>query len=1855
MAFWIGSTGGGTAVPSVLSIREQVYSPAYGEEIDAKFIYQLLPSFYRTLMDDQAIFSNIWEGVMHRLSADSLNLWQTDYSKSLSDVPTHSQRKWLKYDFTKVVDFTIDPSLTTENFGSDQFVYSPSYIKGSWASRIGGPDLAVVPLTSELDHDCSLSWSTNFMSATAIDTNSAALFGYYYSGTSATTLSNALFVGIQGPQSGSSGDNASLIVGQVSSSGAITIRRSGPIIPKAAGKKLRLAGAYSASDTSLRGTVYDREYTKASGTASTAPDTDSDGYTAELTDSSKNFDDLGVIPGDLIYYDGDAYEIATVSGSVLTTTLEQLPSGASSISYTVVGEKLLGSAYINLRSMAGDYKFKVNSFGTSCLDLTAASGLFGTASDYSKAQNKSISGTTDGWSYLDPTVDTDLLSIPRLQTTLTETLAPSDYLYGGTDYDIKGKVVQFAEPPATALYAEYSAYDERRVESNFGVNVGLTGESTEDYLGKVKGLYYSYFTGPTVSSLKRGTHIHIGLPVANHAGTVTAINEDYSGVFGRITIGTKGYLYPLAAGTQLEVGDEVEQFQPLCDGIYYQDYVESPTWFADSGVVFDHEIQKYHAFRISMNLDVFDPTLIGNAAAFIRAVKPTWKNGLLQAYMADFDDIDVEDGIHIRPSMGIVDTFGGFPDPYYDSAYLVDSDIDYDWLYDSATTHHEWEKAGGALHESSYDATRSLFWKGTAEASRWLTGILNVEDIVGTPENRVDSDGAGFRYKEDADGPCRFVRLLGREVASGTCSIDDGTSHAPSHLVTVSGATFNTSGTDDYIPSDGSGVPIRAHVRIMLKKADGSEYASTTVTEVVSDTEIKVLSAGCSPENRAIPSGISGESGLLFEIRSSGPSGKMLFDGMVEASGVFGGGGSDVTSFTTSGSSANFTSLIEVDGSSVPVETTYLAIHATNIASSGFTESKDVYIAKVASVASATELVLEGTPTGYYAGTAPSSFGSGYRWELFRCPNTRLVLGDGTPTRSTGVLTEEDTKISDSTVSTIGSLQTDIQLRYFPAGRLHALNMHSATSDPVESWGDLHTRNCIAMFKTVSHGLGTGAWARSTGIRAGDILEVTSPSSVAGSYPIIGVATLKEGSSVINDWVVVESYTDADKALSPALSPLEQHLKSLSSTYKTDDTARGSGSSALEANIRRPVFGRIRAGDTVVIDDGPLPGEYAVSRGVKSDEVPLSTSVVLSTAIADATGVTYRTYGQPDLFATVMYVHSPEVLSFRDQPSSTVDFYSKTSSGEPTGFITAVMYDSFNYSFSMSLVDNNYGVVYYDRYFELSPDEEVSLVLRNGYSRGVLGPYRASSQSGAIWPNSAADNAYMASRWFSPSESFGRTLRNSFLIPLCGREIISGRNGGSASGALWTASNDSTFSDMFVFEDTGADFTVIARDSDGRPNSPTFILIEENQNTSETLSDWQELHPRYYTLQIYDVISATQVHLRFHDAESIIATSSGGEHPSIPGTTGLTAAMEAQWGGGGSGSAHLVYTVRDAGGVDDRRFVVSDKAGVWHEISSLNNTYSTYTTGADYYDIPGSSSTGSYSGSWEAGHSGLPLHTTATLTRDIPLSTGTSEINGVPYLSSRINSEIDLRSNAPAFPHEVFPDGFTLTNGSTAVSTGSIGSLNTLIGTGKLNNNDWVQGVPTRFDTNHDDAEGYANWTTSPGEALSRSPVFMMSVDVEPEQAEGTFNVNANPTGSFTVTIAGTAVSVTAATSSALTAVAIKNAVNSASVSGVRAEASGTVTTLAAGFGASGNSITISSSDSGVVASGTNLTGGVDAAISTKVNYTGESCTTKLIVRGRSISGSIGSFGSFTDWINHGSGDTITHTITEKTVDEGCG
>jgi len=377
--------------------------------------------------------------------------------------------------------------------------------------------------------------------------------------------------------------------------------------------------------------------------------------------------------------------IAKVTATQLTLDAEILSTGTNQLPYKITGSTLVTSLAMDVSSAASDERFTSDSFGLHNVSLgstrpkTAASWSAAAAAPglLSDVGSPTIKATVHAIQHLDPSVLTETKSIPYLQP---NPLSQTGLLKSPTNFEIGASEVRFfastpAGIPTTDLYAEYVQYDEGIVEANFGSLVDLVGASTEQYLATVKAMFYAYLNGPTVTNVKAGSHIFMGLPIAEQAGTVTAINAAYSGDYGQLSITdadgeVRTYLYPLNVGTPHSVGSVVTRWQPLSNGIEINDYKKDPAWFLPMLGPNYHETQKYHTFQIVIDATVFSLSAISQVGSFVGKIKPTWKDFIIYIISSLSDTISVTDALYGFAVTDFTDPVFPALVPTYDAAVV---------------------------------------------------------------------------------------------------------------------------------------------------------------------------------------------------------------------------------------------------------------------------------------------------------------------------------------------------------------------------------------------------------------------------------------------------------------------------------------------------------------------------------------------------------------------------------------------------------------------------------------------------------------------------------------------------------------------------------------------------------------------------------------------------------------------------------------------------------------------------------------------------------------------------------------------------------------------------------------------------------------------------------------------------------------------------------------------------------------------------------------------------------------------------------------------------------------------------------
>jgi hypothetical protein len=314
-------------------------------------------------------------------------------------------------------------------------------------------------------------------------------------------------------------------------------------------------------------------------------------------------------------------------------------------------------------------------------------------------------------------------------------------------------------PAPNRLWAEDSFFDNNpNVENNFGIMVGLTQaqltsfSETINYRQAVAGLMYAYTQGSAINKIRLGAQIFLGLPFAEVAGVIQAIDTNYrldvngNPVQGRIVIqdtdangnllGTSRlYVYPIdvqsslsgvetnpATGKTYAVGDSVLQFAILCKGVAVDDYITNPL-VGSSGIAM---LQQFHSMKLQANSTFFTLSEVGAVSEFLHNITPSYISYVFQ------DDLQLEETVTVNDSLSM--TLTNRLNPLVDDAsFSINTPV----MFDSAT----------------FDGTRSIVFDNGAYVVRFSKAGLSTTYNGGTPSFVAICSTGGFLNPASGEGP----------------------------------------------------------------------------------------------------------------------------------------------------------------------------------------------------------------------------------------------------------------------------------------------------------------------------------------------------------------------------------------------------------------------------------------------------------------------------------------------------------------------------------------------------------------------------------------------------------------------------------------------------------------------------------------------------------------------------------------------------------------------------------------------------------------------------------------------------------------------------------------------------------------------------------------------------------------------------------------------------------------------------------------------------------------------------------------------------------------------------------------------
>lgn len=671
---------------------------------DVSFLFGLMSDFW-SLVEDRDRITTLWSGVAQVASGELLTLWQHDYAKSLRDIQRQFTRKWLHYDMLLPEPI---PELTKVRvlWGG---LYSTSMQDSWW---LGGYAVNGRSLTLS-----SPIW-------TAPKTIVFGAIGPFTQPTDFAVALDSLLKSLD--------QRFRVECFVVSGADYTVIRIYAPFAFQVDSSTLDPVKDYDAS-VSLPLFPNGSRNAISNGTVNTNSQLTTRAGGAVGANTYRVFADittLGLAENDFLCVDGVAYQISKLtagsSGTALWTdvvvkeTLPSSPSKTWAIASYVSSELL---DFWNGLVARGDQAFLEIAESTDDIPTTAMRyELFRTRVIGISETAPTRLPIDQGYLPVDPAdtaatvrlarvlrrqyvpISSLVLDVPTLSAKIVvETQTDEEaVLRRNVDFTLEdvrgGSAIKFvagvddptldvweAQDPPNRLWAEFTYLDNRPIiEQNFGIPVEFTLDDLAqltielDYLSAVRGLWYAYFNGPTLSNLRIGAQILLGLPFAEEAGTIEEIRTDFSPTLGRILLRdtanaaiVRSYTYPRVLALETNpttskvyaVGDSVQQFAPLVKGADIVDYVKNPRWFEgilNQGVF--REIEKYFRFLVQVDSAAFNLAAVLAVRNFVLKIKPTYTYPMIvvQSGAADrVDDITVDDTVTEHVTLHMTDSTCG--------------------------------------------------------------------------------------------------------------------------------------------------------------------------------------------------------------------------------------------------------------------------------------------------------------------------------------------------------------------------------------------------------------------------------------------------------------------------------------------------------------------------------------------------------------------------------------------------------------------------------------------------------------------------------------------------------------------------------------------------------------------------------------------------------------------------------------------------------------------------------------------------------------------------------------------------------------------------------------------------------------------------------------------------------------------------------------------------------------------------------------------------------------------------------------------------------------------------------------------
>jgi hypothetical protein len=637
------------SIPAEVILNVSASAVRLGEVPDAGWIWNYLPDFWDIVSDREKI-TTVWSGFMQVAAGLLLELWQHDYAKALLDIQRIFQKRWLHYDLEyaepnyDILQASIDNDVDLGGYSAAPGTNEYSYETGGSLTGVTSSHILVLDGTG---YRISAVAGTAVVTKDPLPVTGRPVF-WQIKPTLTSQSSNFDYERV-----GAEDIAVFEIIDQNSNTSDIETYVYGARLDKLAFDDGPISGYLANSTYGVRfKAVRRRGGLRINDYIVAAP------RLQEVIDREA----VAGAPG--LLHENLDYIIETESANDLTVnTLRFRDAWTPRVDFGYDGDSSGGAQYFD--SPGSDFV-----------------SLFGDGADLNGYVLELPSGRYRLY---------QVISATRLELE-SEALASAT----GMQWTIRS-----LDDPPQYLWAETTHVDNRpTIEANFGRLVGFKVEDLAtrtddlDYLSAVRGLWYTYWFGPTPYNLKVGSQILLGLPFAEQSGTIVDIQSPFNATQSRILIRdvsntsiVRSYFWPTdlsietnpTTGVAYTLGDTVEQFAPLCQGVEVEDWVSDEDWFttyAGSGDFF--EPWKIHTFGVVVNAEAFDITNLEFVVSYILRIKPSYTYPWFVVLKQISEIITIDDAMALGPYIPTTLEF-----MYMDEGgwgwYEVNTELPYGW------------------------------------------------------------------------------------------------------------------------------------------------------------------------------------------------------------------------------------------------------------------------------------------------------------------------------------------------------------------------------------------------------------------------------------------------------------------------------------------------------------------------------------------------------------------------------------------------------------------------------------------------------------------------------------------------------------------------------------------------------------------------------------------------------------------------------------------------------------------------------------------------------------------------------------------------------------------------------------------------------------------------------------------------------------------------------------------------------------------------------------------------------------------------------------------------------------------------